>query len=168
MFLACTTSSVYIDISHERYIPRFQTTNYSAYKGKRVFLNSFTNNAKNTSVFYYFSPDSKIKYGQYAIVSYYWYCFYKAFNNIGMVTYKDTAPSDIPEFLFDFDYLNDQKINFNVIIKINLNVVYQKKYELSFPAPESENNFYLENRAYEMVDRIISEVLNDKNLVISL
>ncbi len=58
IFIGCAT---YVDISYERYIPRFQIDNYSAYKGKKLFLSSFTNNANNTSIFYYFSPDSRIK-----------------------------------------------------------------------------------------------------------
>jgi hypothetical protein len=168
LFAGCSTSSVYVDISYDRYAPRFQADSFQAYKGKNLFLSNFDNNAKNTSVFYYFSPDNKIKYGEYAIASYYWYCFEKAFNKIGMNTYKENAPSDIPEFIFKFYFLTDQKISFEVIVKKRLNAVYQKKFELAMPAPESQDKQYLENRAYDMVDSIITNILNDQNFAASL
>jgi hypothetical protein len=168
LFAGCSTSSVYVDISYDRYTPRFQADKYPAYKDKKLFLSTFTNNAKNTSVFYYFSPDSKIKYGEYTIASYYWYCFEKAFNKIGMNIYKETASSDIAEFIFNFDYLSDQKISYSVTVKKRMNAVYQKKYEITMPTPESEDKQYLENRAYEMVDDIIVNILSDTNFAAAL
>jgi hypothetical protein len=168
LFSGCATSSVYVDISYDRYSPQFQAEKYSAYKGKYLFLSTFDNNAKNTSVFYYFSPDSKRKYGEYAIASYYWYCFEKAFNKIGMTVYKETAPSDIPEFIFKFDHLTDQKISYSITVKKRMNVVFQKKYEVTMPAPESEDKQFLENRAYEMVDSIITNILNDPGFAAAL
>ncbi|MBN2402923.1 MAG: hypothetical protein JXN64_11045 [Spirochaetes bacterium] len=168
IFAGCASSSVYVDISHSRYTPRFQSDQYSAYKDKSLFLSSFGNNANNTSVFYYYSPDSKIKYGEYAIVSYYWYCFYKAFNSIGMTVYKDSAPSDIPEFYFEFDHLSDQKINFQATVTKRMRIVYQKTFEITMPAPESVDRPYLEQRAYQMVDNIITAILNDQNFKAAL
>jgi hypothetical protein len=175
VFLSCSNaimhssgSSVNVDLSYERYSPQFQIDKYSALKNKKLFLSSFTNNANNTTVFYYFSPDFKIKYGQYAIASYYWYCFAKAFNRIGMTTYQDNAPSDIPEFTFKFDYLTDQKIIYQVIVNKRYNVVYQRNFEVTMPASGSEDKNFLENRAYQMMDSIITNILDDPNFAAAL
>lgn len=162
------TSLVHIKLSYERYNPRLQTDKYSAFNNKSIFLSSFSNNAKNTTVFYYFSPDYKIKYGEYALSSYYWYCFAKAFNSIGITTYKDTAPSNIPEFTFEFDYLTDQKMRYRVKVSKRYNVVYQRQFIIKMPAPDSTGKAYLEDRAYQMVDAIIINILNDQNFAASL
>jgi hypothetical protein len=163
-----SSSSINVDLSYERYTPRLQADKYSALKNKKLFLSSFTNNASNTTVFYYFSPDFKVRYGEYAMTSYYWYCFAKAFNHIGMTTYEENAPSDIPEFTFKFDFLTDQKINYFVKVTKRYNVIYQKQFEVTMPASGSEDKKYLENRAYQMVDNIITNILNDQNFITAL
>ncbi len=109
-----------------------------------------------------------LKYGEYAIASYYWYCFEKAFKNVGMIIYQDAAPSDIPEFIFEFDYLTDSKISFNVTVNKNSKVVYKKRFNIMMPGTESNNIPYLENRAYEMVNSIITNILNDPDFSVVL
>jgi hypothetical protein len=166
--LQSSSSSIKVDLSSQKYTPKFQTDKYSALKNKNMFLSSMTNNAKDTTVFYYFSPDFKIRYGKEALSSYFWYCFAKAFNRVGIVTYKDTAPSDIPEFTFEFDYLTDQKINCQVTVLKRYNVAYQRKFEIIMPAPESQEISYLEDRAYKMIDNIVTNILDDQNFVTAL
>lgn len=62
-------------VSLKNYEPEF-TADHSVYKGKRVYLMNFENQAADTSVWYYFSPDQKFSYGIDTFIhNYFWYSF---------------------------------------------------------------------------------------------
>ena len=174
-FLSCSkaivrssSSKIKVELSSARYTPKFQINKYSAFKNKNLFLSSMTNNAKDTTVFYYFSSDFQIRYGHEALSSYFWYCFAKGFNRVGITTYKDSAPSDIPEFTFEFDSITDQYISYRATVTKRYNVVYQRKFEVTMPDPATENVYILEDKAYEMVDSIILNILDDPDFLTAL
>lgn len=55
------------------------TVDHSVYKGKRVYLMNFENQANDTSVWYYFSPDKKFRYDTDTFIhNYFWYSFQAA------------------------------------------------------------------------------------------
>lgn len=169
MLFGCASSSLKVDLTYEKYTPRFQLDKYSAFKDKRIFMSPFINYSSNASRYYYYSSDFKIQYGRDVVIEdYYWYCFRKAFNNIGMITYHDVADASYPVFIFEIDYLTDQKIIYEVIVSKRSKIFYQKQFAITMPVPEQKEKQYLEDRAYLMVDNIITNVLNDQNFYLAL
>ena len=79
----------------KNYYPAF-TTDLSEYKGKRVYLMNFDNQARDTTVWYYFSPDKQYAYsGNSMIQNYFWYSFEKALivSGCGSQTWTSRIPT---------------------------------------------------------------------------
>ena len=83
----CPVGKTKVFIKQTSYNPSFETANLSAYKGKVLYFSSVTNNAANTSIWDYYSTDSKYAYeASPALQTYFWDCFIKSFNRIGVTT----------------------------------------------------------------------------------
>jgi hypothetical protein len=81
----CGAGSSKILMKQGKYTPQFRSGDYSHYKGKKLIIAGFTNQAGNTKAWSYNSADSKYMYeGDAQLESYYWSCFKKAFRHIGV------------------------------------------------------------------------------------
>ena len=75
---------IYVYIQQDKYAPQLHE-NLNVYKGTSVYLTGFTNQAGNTTMFYYYSPDKGACYeGSPSLQSYLWHCFSKAFTQLGI------------------------------------------------------------------------------------
>ena len=60
------------NVSLKNYEPSF-TSDHSVLKGKSVYLMNFDNQAEDTEIWYYFSKDRKISYGNEDLIhNYFW------------------------------------------------------------------------------------------------
>jgi hypothetical protein len=81
----CGAAGSKIMMKQGKYTPSFRSGDYSRYKGKKLILDAFTNQAGNTKAWSYNSADNKYMYeGDAQLEGYYWYCFQKAFRHIGV------------------------------------------------------------------------------------
>lgn len=158
----CAGTGLKIWVRQEVYTPQLDKQ-LQIYKGTAVYLNSFTNRAENTSIFYYYSPDGKMKYeGAPTIASYLWYSFRKAFLSVGMRVYEDAAPPDIPEVLLTFTSLTDQQFVFTSEVLKEKQLACSRQFTITEPPPTSMEPSALEQRAYKMIDSAVSTLLLDK------
>jgi len=82
--VACAPRVESTNIELRRYAPAF-TADLSAYKGLRVCLMNVDNQAGDTSIGYYYSPDKQFAYaGDSSLRNYFWYAFEKALVSLGM------------------------------------------------------------------------------------
>jgi hypothetical protein len=65
LFLCVLTSGCMkkVYINPDAYKPNIQLTQVQRFQSKRIYMQSFTNSAQNTSLWNYYSPDSSIRYG---------------------------------------------------------------------------------------------------------
>ena len=158
----CAGTGSKIWVRQEVYTPQLDRQ-LQIYKGTSVYLNSFTNRAENTSIFYYYSPDGKMKYeGAPTIASYLWYSFRKALLSVGMRVYEDAAPLDVPEVLMTFTSLTDQQFVFNIEVLKEKQLAYSKQCTVTAQPPTSMEPTALEQRAYKLIDSAVSAMLFDK------
>jgi hypothetical protein len=141
------------------------TGDYGVYKGKRVYLMNFDNQAGDTSIWYYYSQDKKLSYaGNDTLHNYFWYAFENAFTKLGMLVSKMDNP-DVTAPAMGVTLLSITDVNYNVsVIVQNRGVtVFTEKYTIQEPplAEKDPNLAALEERAYRMTNRLIETILKD-------
>ncbi len=154
-------------VSLTNYVPHF-TADLSQYKGKRINLLDFDNQAKDTTLGYYFSPDRKTSYmGPSFIDNYFWYSCEKALMSLGMIVSNRNKPDPhAPAVWMSLKSMTDA--NFVVEVKLQkflYSVSMTKTYTITgedLPAnPEQRTQEYLEKRAYNMTNKLFETILND-------
>ena len=173
-----------------KYSPSFGSGDYSRYKGKKLILAGFTNQAGNTKAWAYYSADNKYMYeGDAKLESYYWYCFKKAFHHIGVnvVDYYygggprpygyhygwgygyDPGPDarraarGVPELGMTLTSLTDQEFSFKVYVYKNGETKLEKDFTVKMNAAGTENPADLERRSYRLVDLAFTTIMKDKD-----
>jgi hypothetical protein len=175
-----------------KYTPQFRSGDYSRYKGKKLVMAGFTNQAGNTKAWSYNSADNKYMYeGDAQLESYYLYCFKKAFKHIGvnMVDYQYDdryrddgyyhhhhgywwgapgpgnyrAPKGVPEFGLTLTSLTDQEFSFKVYLYKNGETKLEKDFTVKMSAAGTENVADLEKRSYRLVDLAFTTIMKDKD-----
>jgi hypothetical protein len=158
---ACTGART---VTLRSYSPAF-TADLGDYKGKRVYLMNFDNQAQDTTNFAYHSPDKAFVYsGDSLIHNYFWYSFEKAFVSLGVaVTNEDKPDLTAPAMWLTLKSVTDDK--YQVEVKINKRdyLVFLKVYTITGdPVPEvNRTKEFLEKRAYQMTNQLIQTVLSD-------
>ena len=169
-FTACSTSQ-YVYVQQDKYTPGFSARDFSDYKGKAIILNSFTNRAENTSIFYYYSDNENVKYeGSPTLHSYLWYCFKKAFIHIGVFVEEPKGPifseTIVPEGMkmmeLEFNSFTDTELSCNINLFKEKKLIYQKNFAVSVPLIANRNSVYLEKNAYMMMDKVFTTIISDK------
>jgi hypothetical protein len=154
-------------VSLTNYVPHF-TTDLSKYTGKRINLLDFDNQAKDTTLGYYFSLDKKTSYcGPSFIDNYFWYSCEKALTSLGMIVSNRNKPDPhAPAVWMSLKSLSDA--NFVVELKLQkflYSVSFTKTYTITgedLPAkPEQRTKEYLEKHAYNMTNKLFETILND-------
>jgi hypothetical protein len=158
-FTACKSGTIYV--KHEDYSPQASAT--EGYKDVEVWLSDFTNNADNTTMWYFYAPDRSMTYETWPSVnSFLWYCFQKAFVEAGFVVHPDSAPSNVPAVSVVFTSFSDREIEFQVTVVRQGNVLAVKEFDVTYPLPEvGTDEAALIKRVYEFVDKMAQTVLAD-------
>jgi hypothetical protein len=169
----CRSSSIDIGLRLDRYAPKIDPVKYQQYAGQQICLSNIGNDAQNTTIFYYFSPDGSARYSFYAadgdsgqiIQSYYWYAYKKAFTQIGITVANDCTLINQKELWIIFQSFNDQELKLRATTYKNTIPVYQKDITVTMPpygTPPDPG--MLKQRAYEMTDLTITTLLDDPGL----
>ena len=147
------------------YDPSFSTASLSAYKGKPVYFSSVTNNAANTSIWDYYSVDSQYAYeASPALQTYFWDCFVKSFNRIGVRTLVapwTSGTETAPELQIVLDSVTDQKFVFNVSLIRPGGTSFQKELTVETPPAGTADIAELETRSYRLVDDAFMAMVRD-------
>jgi len=160
-----TRGGTKVFLKQTSYNPSFATANLSAYKGKTLYFSSVTNNAANTSIWDYYSTDSLYAYeATPALQTYFWDCFIKSFNRIGVRTL--VAPwtpgtETAPELQIVLNSVTDQKFVFNVTLIKPGDSTFQKEFTVETPAAGTADLAELEKRGYRLVDDAFLAMVGD-------
>jgi hypothetical protein len=162
--VSVVTQAGYI-IPLRNYYPAF-TTDLNEYKGKRVYLMNFENQARDTTVWYYFSPDRQYAYsGNSLIHNYFWYSFEKALISLGMwVSNMDKPDPYAPAVWMTLKSVNDARFEVEVKMqKFVYGVFFTKIYtakgeDIKQEERTAEN---MEKRAYRMTNKLFENILTD-------
>jgi hypothetical protein len=160
--------STMVDLNRERYICKIDQSQFREYRGKRIFLTGLVDESKNTSNFHYYNPKQTIVYNLFysstsmpqPVVSYYWYALQKAFECVGIKVDNGESYSDA-ELSLTFKSLTDEEIQFDAGLIKNKRLSYSKIYVVKMPIVETNKVAVLEQRAYGMLDSIVTTILND-------
>ena len=139
---------------------------YDVYKGQRVYLMNFENEANDTTMWAYLSPDKKISYSNNNVLqNYFWYAFNNAFTNVGMLVSRMDNP-DLTAPAMWVTLLSITDVNYQVSVTIQRKgvTVFTQKYGIQeSPLPEKDSTpTALEERAYKMTNNLISTILKDQ------
>lgn len=190
LFLTGCASGTKIIVTQEKYSPSFRAGDYSRYKGKKLVLSSFYNQAQNTKTYNYFSPDNKLNYeGNVSLDNLYLNGFTKAFKHIGVklvdYTYDNDpryrhryhhgywwggpgpggyrAPKGVSEFQFIILSMTDQELKFKVLVFKEGETKLDKEYTVTMAAATTENVAELEKRGYRLVDLAFTTIMKDRD-----
>lgn len=190
LFLTGCASGTKITMTQEKYSPSFRTADYNRYKGKKLVLSSFFNQAQNTKTYNYFSPDKKLTYeGNVSLENLYLSGFTKAFKHIGVnlvdYTFDDSyrnrpgyrhgywwgapgpggykAPKGVPEFQFILLSMTDQELKFKVLVFKEGETKLEKEFTVTMPAVATDNVAELEKRGYRLVDLAFTTIMRDRD-----
>ncbi len=179
-----------VTMTQEKYSPSFRAGDYSRFKGKKMVLSSFTNQAQNTKSYNYSSPDNKLTYeGNVKLETFYQSGFTKAFKHIGVslvdYTYDDDpryrhgyrhgywwgapgpggyrAPRGVAEFQFVLLSLTDQELKFKVLVFRDGETKLDKDYTVTMAPAATEDAATLERRGYQLVDLAFTTILRDRD-----
>ena len=152
-------------IKQTSYNPSFQTANLSALKGKTLYFSSVSNNAANTSIWDYYSTDSKYAYeASPSLQTYFWDCFIKSFNRIGvktLVTPWSAGTDTAPELQIVLTSVSDIKLVFSVTLIKPGDSTFQKEYTVESPPAGTADLAELEKRGYRLVDAAFTAMAGD-------
>jgi hypothetical protein len=188
--VGCGAASSKIKMTQGKYTPQFRAGDYSRYKGKKLILAGFSNQAGNTKAWSYNSADNKYMYeGDAQLESYYWSCFRKAFRHIGVniVDYnygggpnpyhhgywwgygyapppeQARAAKGVPEFGLTLTSLTDKEFRFKVYLYKNGETKLEKDFAVTMSAASTESVADLEKRSYRLVDLAFTTIMKDKD-----
>ena len=160
-----TRGGTKVFLKQTSYNPSFATANLSAYKGKTLYFSSVTNNAANTSIWDYYSTDSLYAYeASPALQTYFWDCFIKSFNRIGVRTL--VAPwtpgtETAPELQIVLNSVTDRKFDFSVTLIRPGDTTLQKGFTVETPPAGTADLAELEKRGYRLVDDAFLAMVGD-------
>jgi hypothetical protein len=164
LLFACSVGLVGTKIELKTYSPVL-SKGLSVYKGKKIYLMNFDNQAQNTTIWYYYSPDKKFTYGGDSLIhNYFWYSFQKAMVNLGMeVSNVDRPDSQAPAMWMILKSITDDRFEGEVNLQKFGNPVFIKTYSVvAEPLGEKQRTpENLEKRAYDMTNRLIETILTD-------
>jgi hypothetical protein len=164
----------FVPISYEEYRPDFGTS-FAGLKGKTIRLLDFVNRAEDTSTSTYFDPTQSTTYGNpnsgfagiggRPLESYFWYCFQKAFQVIGVnvLTSSDQAQANVPSLQVTLKSINDTQFSLQVDMQRLGAPAISKPIVVSEPAAPvgQRSSSLLQARAYKMMSGTVQAVLSD-------
>ncbi len=162
--LGCIGFGTTVSLNH--YAPAI-TEDLDVYKGKRVYLMNFDNQANDTSVWRYYSPDRKFGYiTNDTLHNYFWYAFRDAFLKKGMlVSNMDNPDLNAPAMWVTLLSITDVQYRVRVTVQKKGVTEFTNEYTIQEPPPQEKDPTpaALEQRAYRMTNRLIATILKDSN-----
>jgi hypothetical protein len=126
---------------------------------------NFDNQANDTSIWYYYSPDKKFSYaGDGTIHNYFWYAFQNAFMKTGMIVSNMDHPDlTAPAMWVTLLSVTDASYQVRVTVQKKGTTVFTDTYTIQEPplAEKDRTPDVLEKRAYRMTNRLIETILGD-------
>jgi hypothetical protein len=162
--VACAAGVESTRVDLLRYTPSFGA-DLTAYRGLRVYLPDVDNQAADTTIWYYYSPDQLFTYGSNSSLrNYFWYSFEKALVSVGMVVSNTRKSSPrAPVMWVVLKSITDEKYEVDVKLQESDWVFFLKTYGIAGdpvdPAHRTPDN--LEKRAYRMTNRLVETILTD-------
>lgn len=151
-------------VSLRDYEPVF-TGGQSLYKGKRVYLMNFENQAKDTTIWYYYSTDRKFSYGIGTLIhNYFWYGFRDALVKVGMIVSNvDNPDLSAPAMWLTLMSITDEHFQVKVTVQRKGETVFVERYEVKEPTllGDKRTPANLEKRGYKMTTRLFETILGD-------
>ena len=165
--LLVTTSGCFgIKVPLDHYVPAI-AGDLDAYRGKPVYLMNFDNQANDTSIWRYYSPDGKFGYLMNdTLHNYFWYAFRDAFQKKGMlVSNVDNPNLNAPAMWVTLLSITDEQYLVRVTVQRSGVTAFTEKYAIQEPPLEKKSHIpaLLEQRAYRMTNRLIETILRDPN-----
>lgn len=160
--------TIFIDVYHSSYQPKFDSALYEGYKGKTIIFDSIRIRAENTSMLGYYSTDGKVRYTtNYAvgrmpqpIESFLWYALQKSFAHAGLKATNDNV-ADTPELHLDFTSLDDREAQFRLQLARSGKLLVKKEVTVTQDLPPTTDPAELEGRTYKFIDAMSVAILND-------
>jgi hypothetical protein len=190
LLLAGCASGTKVTMTQEKYSPSFKSGDFSRYKGKKLVLSSFSNQAQNTKTYNYFSPDKKLNYEwNVSLDQLYANGFAKAFKHVGVnlvdYTYDNDyrsrhgyrhgywwggpgpggykAPKGVAEFQFTILSMTDQEFKFKVVVFKDGETKLDKDYTVTMAAATTADPAELQKRGYQMMDQAFTTIMRDRD-----
>ena len=154
-----------VNVPLKNYQPQIAGSDFSAYKGKPVYLMNFENEANDTTMWAYLSPDKKFSYSNDNVLqNYFWFAFQNAFTNLGMAVSRMDNPDVMAPAVW-VTLLSITDVNYQVKVTVQKKgiTVFTQQFAIQEPPPaETERNATaLEARAYNMTSKLIATILKD-------
>ena len=162
------TSNV-VMLNREKYDCKINSDQFMKFQGKRILLSSIEDKSTNTTNLAYYNPERTVGYQLFyssanswsqPVVSYFWYSLKKGFECAG-IKIEESGPIYDAELSLTFTSLTDEEIQFRLLLTKLGKLAYQRDYVVSMPKVETNEHAVLEQRAYRMLDSIVSTILTD-------
>jgi hypothetical protein len=169
--ISCTSgASTNVTLWRNKYNPNIVPTISELYKDQKVFLASVVDETKDTTNFYYYSPDRSVAYGFYydekswkqPLVSFFWYAYQKSFESVGMIVEENNPSKDSPELSITFKSFQSDRLVYQVfLVSKTRGINLYKEYMVTMTPITTNDTAALEKAAYEMIDKTVYTVLAD-------
>jgi hypothetical protein len=171
-----TTSNLSMDLNNynvslyvTEYNPQIGTAGYPQLGGKKICLSSIRNEARDTTMFYYYSQDMRVQYSlagrphapMQLVQNFLWYSYQKAFAQAGIEASVDCSAENIPELWVIIQSLNDDELRMKITVMKNRNPVYEKDLMVTMSPSANHDVTVLKKRAYDMIDLTVTKILDD-------
>jgi hypothetical protein len=159
-----------VELDPKRYVCKIDPVQFSKFHGKRILLSSIIDESRNASAFNYYNPDGTITYKLYnsssspilqLVIQYFWYGLQKGFDCAGVKIEAPESTAYDAELSLTFNSLTDEEIRFKAILTKAGKLTYRKDYVINIPEVNTTEKAIFEQRAYGMLDSIVTTILND-------
>ena len=160
-----------VNLHVKDYTPQMNPERYEFYRDKKICMSNVRNDAQNTTNFFYFSKDGRLRYElsnkgnspPQLVSGFLWYAYQKAFESVGIeAVYR--CEDGMPEFWIVIESLTDEEIRFKTHILKNTVTIYEKEMEVIMKPAQGRNLSALTARAYEMIDLSVASMLDDPGI----
>ncbi len=157
-----------VELSTDVYACKLDPASFSPYQGKHVLMSSIRNKSRNTTALFYFDSERTVGYRSYFPAStepqpvevYFWYGLQKAFGCAG-IRIEGQGTGHDAELSLTFHSLTDVEIIFTADLTKADKYTYSREYTVRMPPADEGRHGTPEQRAYGMLDAIVSTMLKD-------
>jgi hypothetical protein len=166
-------SEIFVPMDYTLYQPRV-SADLGYFRGKPVFLMNVSNQAENTTLSTWLSPDQTIVYGDprsgwggiggRTLESFFWYSIQRALTQADVrVSSMDNPSPGAPGVEFILNSMTDNEFRYTVQVYDNGAIIFSKGYHVVEPPapPDQMTPQYLQQRAFRMIDRMVVTAFGD-------
>jgi hypothetical protein len=159
-------------LNREKYDCKLNPDQFIQFKGKRILFASIDDKSTNTSNLAYYNPERTVGYQLFyssthampqPVVSYFWYALQKGFECAG-VKIEEGGPVYDAELALTIRSLTDEEIKFQALLTKMGQLACNKDFVIRMPKVETNEQSALEQRAYRMLDSIVTTILSDPDI----